>query len=342
MLALAVGTVAQDPAAPVSRKLKRHGEAYDKAVAYLRQTIGKARFQAKMIVGFLWLADGRFPEDLAQIVEQAKQWDRYRKNIQHAQNWYPALAGALLAEVYKFTPSDDLKEAMQGIVDEFVKTQEKTGGWFKWYEGAVKDMPKYPVRDLGFLDCMVYGFLLSARKHGCKVPETTIQNGDRCLQSILGPGGVSYGTGQRGGDTTGARGAFAMLGLENSGNKSHPIWTTYAKIMQQRIPSLDKGHHIGGLHAMGVALGCRLLGLQGELLNQWGAKLAAKQDAEGGLYVGDDGADGGEPGLFGSNHASTAAFAMILLLQEPGILNPKAKGPGKPSPAGKSPFSQKK
>jgi hypothetical protein len=61
-------------------------------------------------------------------------------------------------------------------------------------------------------------------------------------------------------------------------------------------------------------------------MGAWADKLAAKQEADGGLYVGDDGASGGKKGLLGNNVGSTAAFALMLALQDPDVL----KAPKKP------------
>jgi hypothetical protein len=337
---LAVVSLAQD--APEPKKLKSFGAAYEKAVAYCRSNLNKCGFPSKMIVGWLLLADGRFPQDLEGIIESAKAWDRNRKGIQHAQNWFPALAGVLLSEYYRHNPKDDIKEALQAIVDEFVKNQEKTGGWFKWFEGAVKDMPGYPVRDLGFLDGMILGFLYGAKKHGCKVPESTLQNGERCLQGITSARGISYGTGQNYGDPTGARGGFMMLGLDIAGMRSHNIWNTYSRILPECIPKMDKGHHIGAFHCLGLTLGCRLIGQQTAVFNHWAQTLVNKQDKDGGLYIGDDGADGGESGLLGSNIGSTAAFGVLLLMQDPNVFKKPAPAKGGAPANNGSPFSQKK
>jgi hypothetical protein len=339
MTVVAVLSVAvQDPA---PRKLRAHSEAYNKAVDYVLKGYKKASFPAKMVIGWLLLADGRFPKELDEIVQLATQWDKQRYG-NHAKNWFPALAGIFLSEYYKHYPKDEIKQALQSIADHFVKVQEKNGGWFKWFEGAVVDMPKYPVRTLGILDATILGFMYGARKQGCKVPETTLQNGEQCMAGILGPRGVSYGTGQRGGDTTGARGGFAMLGLDIAGLRSHKIWETYTKIIPDCIPRMDKGHHIGAFHCLGLTLACWKLGHHATLLNEWAPKLTAKQGADGGVFVGDDGADGGEEGLLGSNYGSTAAFALMLLLQDGTVLKPKGAA-GKSSPSGgPSPFSQKK
>jgi len=338
---------AQDPAGVPPRKLKAYSEAYNKAVDYTIKNLQKASFPAKMVIGWLLLADGRFPTELESVTRLAMGWDKQSYG-DHSKNWFPALAGILLSEYYKHFQTEEVRAALQGIVDHFVKVQEANGGWFKWFEGAVKDMPGYPVRTLGILDGTILGFLYGAKKQGCKVPENTLKKGEECMKGILGARGISYGTGQRGGDTTGARGGLSMLGLDTAGSRSHPIWTTYEKHIPTCIPNMDKGHHIGAFHCLGLTLACWKLGHHAALLAEWGPKLSKKQDADGGVFVGDDGADGGEAGLLRGNHGSTAAFALMLLLQDTTVLKPKSasKKPDGGSAGGGggsgNPFSKKK
>ncbi len=334
VMVLAGAAPAQDrPAQPVPhtspdpRKCRKCLPAYEKAMAYLQKNLGKATFPAKMVIAWLLLADGRHESDLKQIVNSARGALSERGSSQHAQNWYPALAGMFLCEYYKWNPTKEVFDALQAIVNDFVKTQERTGGWFKWFEGAYKDRLDYPVKDLGILDATIFGVLWAAKTHGVKVPDDTIQKADKCLEQLLSGEGISYGTQSRGGDTTGARGAFAMLGLDFAGQQKHRICTTYRNLLERRIPNLDKGHHWGGLHGLGVVLGCHVLG-QAEydkLVKEWLDKLIAKQDAEGGLYIGDDGDAGGEPGLIKSNYSSTASFALMILLQDQKLLRAPVK-----------------
>lgn len=330
LLTLAPPAPTQD--APVARhtspdphKCKRCAIAYEKAVAYLRKDLPKASFPAKMIMGWLFLADGRFQKDLDQIVKDATQWETKKGTHQHAQNWYPALAGLLLAEVYKFYPTVEIRETLIGLVNWFAAKQERTGGWFKWFEGAYKDRLDYAVKDLGILDCIVFGFLWTVKVLRIPVDDAMLQKADQCLGAILTSNGVSYGTGSKGGDTTGARGGFALLGLDFAAQTQHKLVKTYVKLLPRQIPKMDKGHHVGAFHALGVTLACRRLGPQAysQLVAEWLDRLIDRQDAGGGLYVGDDGDAGGEKGLLNGNHGSTAAFALMILLQDPKVLVPR-------------------
>lgn len=309
---------------------KRCRMAYAAALEHTLTRLRRASFPAKMVMGWLLLADGRHRKDLEYVIGEAMQWRQRvgeRRPNNHRRNWYPALAGILLAEYSKFKPSSKTREAMQTLVDHFVFVQERTGGWYKWKEGAYKDRLDYPVKDLGILNAMIFGFLCTAKVQGVNVPTEAFKRADACLNALLSSRGVSYGTGSRGGDITGARGAFALNGLLYAQNEKHRINKVYRKLLPQRIPNMDKGHHVGAFHCLGVSLGCHLLGprVYRELCDHWLDRLIDKQKDDGGIYVGDDGDAGGEKGLLGSDDASTAAAALLILLQDPSRLKPSKR-----------------
>lgn len=333
IVALAVFTVLVQDKKPAvhnsedPRKCKKCLPAYEKAMAYVRENLKKASYPAKMVAGWVLLADGRFSEELNLVVKEACAWKERRGTWPHNQNWYPALAAIFLMEYYRTHRAADVQAAIQSAIDEFVKVQERTGGWFKWFEGAYKDRLDYFVKDLGILDAMIFGLLHHAKTLGFKVPADTIARAEKCLFDILTDRGIGYGSVQKSGDITGARGAFAMLGLQAAGMTQHKIYTTYVTLLPKQIPNMDQGHHIGAFHCLGVTLGCRLLGPQayGRLTGEWLDKLIAKQDEKGAVYVGDDGDAGGEEKLLGGNFGSTAAFALMILMQDAKILSREAK-----------------
>ncbi len=307
------------------RKCKRCLFAYEKALARVRKDVGSATFAAKMICAWLFLADGRYPNELQDLIKAACKWDQYRKGVQHGQNWYPALAGLFLVEAYKYYPTQEIHDQIYAIIANFVNNQERTGGWFKWFEGAYKDRLDYAVKDLGMIDAITYGFLYHARALGFKVPDATLQKADACMDKITTTQGISYGTPAKWGDPTGGRGGFCIQGLSYAQMFQHKIWTTYVEWLPKAIPKMDQGHHVGGLHCLAVTLGCRTLGpvVYQKLIQTWLDKLIDKQDADGGVYIGDDGAAGGENGLLKGNIASTSSFALMILLQDATLLHPK-------------------
>ncbi|MHC4660258.1 MAG: hypothetical protein ACYS8W_01095 [Planctomycetota bacterium] len=297
--------------------------AYEKAIQATRKNIRSARFPTKMMMGWVLLADGRFPEDVQHVVDTAlSRWKSYSGQVQHGTNWGPVLAGQFLAEYYKYKPSKKLLKVFAEIVKHFEEQQEpSTGCWGKWLGQGLKG---YPVKDMGMLSCMIFGYLHTVKKFGVEVDKDMLSRADSRLQKNLSKMGMSYGTGQRGPDQTGGRGGAIMHQLAFAGMKSHKIYTTYKPLLPKMIPNMHKGHHIGGWHCQCVVMGCFTLGsgVYKQLTNYWLDKLIAKQDADGSVYIGDDGADGGEEGLLGGNHASTAAFALMILLQDSSRLKP--------------------
>ena len=318
------------------RKCKRCLPAYEKAMAYLKKNLNAASFPAKMVSGWVFLADGRFNDEVKVVLREALAWEQRKGNNQHGQNWYPALAAMFIAEYHKYAPTKETLDGMTALVQYFAKKQERTGGWFKWFEGAYTDRPDYPVKDLGILTAIIYGFLWSAKTHKVAVPEETMTKADKCITGYTTGEGIAYGSGQMGGDPTGARGAFAMLGLLSAGQTTHKIWKTYEKSFTKKLPKMDQGHHVGAFHCLGVTLGCKMLGpdATAELINKWADVYIAKQAPDGTVYIGDDGDAGGEKGLLNGSYGSTAAFALMILSQDAKILRPPAKkgAPTKPAP----------
>ncbi len=317
------------------RKCVRCSKAYDKAFAYVRKNYASCPFASQMLIGHLFLADGRCSDELKKIVSTALSWKEKQKSSSgnaggiktNEWNWHPVMAGLLLGEHYKFHPDKDVLVGLQGIVDALAKTQEPSGGWFHC---PVRDNKvKYPVKDMGIVTSMALGVLWTAKTLGVKVPETILQKADNCVVNLLKEkgilyNGIGYGTGYDFGDATGSRGSYALIGLEFAGQKDHKVYSFYEKALPEKIKTLDKGHHTGGLHAVGVVLACHRLGpkVYDKLVHEWLDKLIDRQDADGGLLIGDDGASGGEKAELNGNYTSTAAFALMILLQDPTVLKP--------------------
>ncbi len=287
-----------------------------------------ARFPATMTMGWLLLADGRYPKQLNKVVERAIAWNSEKEQGEnkvhnHRWNWHPALAGMFLTEYAKYFPSRKTFDAIKGIVAHLVKYQEDTGGWFKSYHGSTR----YPVKDLGMLDGLIYGFLRTAKAQGINLPPSMMVKAEKCLARITGGGGISYGTGQSGPDKTGGRGGLALRGLVYAGDKGHRIARTYSGLLPRRIPNMHLGHHVGGLHAWSVVIGCYTIGPSAfkKLTAHWLDTLINKQKKDGGVYVGDDEDAGGEEGLLGADDTSTAAFGLMVLLQDSSRLNPRRR-----------------
>lgn len=308
--------------------------ACDKAMERVRKQLRRSTFPVKMICGFALLADGRYRDELEHVVDCAVGWRKqpgYRERS-HPGNWYPALAAAFLCEVQKHRPEKRVLDAMKGIVLHFTTVQEVTGGWWKWHEGAYKERLDYGVVDHGFITALVMGFFHTARRQGVEIPETVFEQGEASIERITNDRGVGYGSpragGRSGGDKTGGRGALLFAGLAYAGTLDHHVVKRYRKVLPAQLPNLDQGHHVGALHGLAVTMGCHVLGPKAydRLIELWLDRLIRKQEEDGGLYIGDDGDAGGEPGLLRSNVGSTSVLALMILLQDHDRLVPPDRG----------------
>ncbi len=317
---------------PDPMKCKACLPAYEKAASYVSGKIKASTFPVKMVAGWLFLADERFEKELQHCVDCAVNWRRQPgwREHSHPENWYPALAAVFLAEYYKYRREPRVLAAMNDLAKWFASTQEpKNDGWWKWKEGAYTDRLDYSVVNHGFVTSLVMSFFYTAREHGVGIPERAFKSGDDALLYITTERGIGYGLPRKGGhgwgDKTGARGAWVIQGLAYSGHLGHKVWKIYEKILPDLVPNMDKGHHVGAFHGLALVLGCHVLGPAAyrKLADCWLKKLLAKQGAEGNLYIGDDGEAGGEPGLLRGDVGSTAAFALLIRLQDPRLLTPR-------------------
>ncbi len=325
-----------------SPKLKQHQAEYDKMKTYLLKNYGNASFMEKMAIGLLALADGGHPDVVQQTIEEAKKAKPAIGTFKHS-NWYIGFAGIFLSQVYIRIPSDEVKAELEGLLERAAQEQEPTGGWFCKKGYAKERQPPYPAQDHGQLTSMVYSTLLIMKHHGMRTPARSLELAEAYMQRQCGAAGILYGTGNNHADSTGSRGGFALLGLTYIKRSDHKVCTTYRTLYPQCFGRLHTGHHIGGWHFMGCVVGCWAMGPEmiGQLRAAALPRYLPKIDAEGGFYIGDDGASGGEKGLLGHNYCSTAALAMLVLFQNRDAFKIPKPDPKKPGGSA-SPFSNKK
>jgi hypothetical protein len=324
-----------------------HETAYLKAKQYCLANYARWGMPVKVCVGFLLLADGGHPQELEACIQSAMRAPQMiRTPNQGWSNWYLGFGGIFLAQAYRMRPRDDLRAALEAIAQKAAELQEPTGGWFscKSKDGS----PKYCAKDHGLLTSMLYSTFLIMRSHKMQVPERLLESTEKYIDAQCSPReGIMYGTGNSWGDVSGSRGSAAMIGLDAVGRRDHKVFSTYAQLMPRCHKNLRKAHHIGGGHFTFVILGCRLLGPDhyGKLVETWMETLVKEQRDDGGFFLGDDGASGGEKGgdCFGSDGASSAALALFILLRNhPDRLKPPRPSSKQSGAPGKSPFSQKR
>jgi hypothetical protein len=304
--------------------------AYEKALDRVLGQLRRSTFPVKMICGWTLLADGRHEKDLQYCIDGAIAWRKQGwRERSHPGNWYPALAGAFLVEVRKYRRDREVDAAIEDIVAWFASTQESTGGWYKWHEGALRERLDYPTVDLGFVSALAITTMITAKAQGLRVPPETLQRAEAWMNRLTRDRGLAYGTSRggrpSGGETTGGRGAHLAVALAYAGRSEERFFEIYRRLLPTLLPKLDQGHHVGALHGLAVTMGCHVLGpkVYRQLTDLWLDRLIRKQQPDGSVTIGDDGDAGGEKGLLRGNTGSTAAFALMILLQDHDRLVPK-------------------
>jgi hypothetical protein len=319
------------------RKCRVCSVALGKALSYLSAKGGSCGFTERLMMGWLGLVDksGSCSGYAGRAISAAGG----ARSAGFNGNWAIGLAGIFLAGAqYKLGQGG----AMGQIAADAEKHQHHTGGW---HHNKNFNMKGYS-EDLGILTCMLYGMFMVMKSRGMGVSATMIEKAERNLESIMGSTGVGYGTGKGDYDTAGSRGAYLFMGLHMAGMTDHKYYAKMLSAIQGQIGSLDKGHAVGCLHFLSVSVACHLAGpdVYDRLAAAWIDKLIAKQEADGAILLGDDGVGGGEGKTLGNKVGSTAVFALMLMLQEPGVFAPpkRPESKNKPqAPGSGSPFSQK-
>lgn len=324
-----------------------HEAAYQKALHYCLSNYSRWSMPVKTCVGYLLLAEGTHSQELEACIQSAMRAPQMIRNPNQGwSNWYLGFGGIFLAQVYRLQPREDIRAALEAIAQKAAELQEPTGGWYSCK--SVDGNPKYCAKDHGLLTAMLYSTFLIMKQNKMQVPERLLISTEKYIDTQCTPrAGILYGTGNGCVDVSGSRGSAAMIGLDAIGRRDHKVFTTYAQLMPKCIKNLRKTHHIGGGHFTFTILGCRLLGPEfyNPLVDMWMDTLVKEQREDGGFYLEDDGASGGEKGgdCFGSDGASTAALALFIYLKNhPDRLKPPKAAASKRDAPGKSPFSQKK
>jgi hypothetical protein len=159
--------------------------AYEKALDRVLGQLRRSTFPVKMICGWTLLADGRHEKDLQYCIDGAIAWRKQGwRERSHPGNWYPALAGAFLVEVRKYRRDREVDAAIEDIVAWFASTQESTGGWYKWHEGALRERLDYPTVDLGFVSALAITTMITAKAQGLRVPPETLQRAEAWMNRL--------------------------------------------------------------------------------------------------------------------------------------------------------------
>jgi hypothetical protein len=278
--------------------------------------------------GWLYLADNSHPKELQHAVSTLSSG--FYKQGGFNGNWSTCMAALFLAEMYRREPTEKLRATLLDILKVAEANMEPSGGWC--HHLGMASQTGYNKMgggvDLGILTSMMYAAMLEMKKAGIPVPNPMLASVEKNLESLSDGAGVAYGTDNRYGDVAMGRGAYLWLGLHATQLTSSRFSASVPKGLDQRYTKTDQGHAYPPLHFTSVALAMHLLGPQTyqKFFDHWADRLIALQKPDGSIEL---------PHVEGvafqkqTNYiGSTAAFALVLILQQPGALEktlPKEK-----------------
>lgn len=303
------------------------------AYQFLDRASGSADGYGHFFLGWLYLADGLHPKELQQAVSRLS--GGFPKQGGFNGNWATAMAAVFLAEVYRREPTEKLRATLVDLLKAAEANMETTGGWCHHLGFAAKSGYNRMGGgvDLGIVTCMMYGAMLTVKKSGIPVSEKMLYAVERNLESLSDGQGVCYGTDNKVPDSAMGRSSWMWPGLHAAPPAGSKFASRIPKGLASRYKATDSGHAFPPLHFTSVALAMHLLGPEtyAKFSGHWVDRLIALQRPDGSVEL---------PHTEGlalqrqHNYVpSTAAFALILVLQQPGLLD-KGAPKSKPKPAG--------
>ena len=330
ILLAAVPARAQDPP-PLPHtslnawKCKSCAPALLKALEYLRQNGSQANGYSHFFMGWTYLVSGRHPKELRRCI-QRMSGDFYKRGGFNG-NWATCMSALFLSEIYRRAPTLKLRDTLVDILRTAEAGVEPTGGWC--HNKGMAMETGYHTRgggvDLGILTCMMYGAMLNLKSARTPVPDSLFQNAEKNLETLFDGMGIRYGTENQVGDTAMGRASFAYLGIHAARHTSSPLAKGVPKGLKSRTKKTHDGHAYPPLHFTSVALASHLCGADtyNRFAKHWIDRLIARQKEDGSVKL--PHTENGEFQERDKLVSSTAAFALILLLQEPGSFEHRRK-----------------
>jgi hypothetical protein len=249
-------------------------------------------------------------------------------------SWKKSMAMYFLAEYslrYGLNPEN--KAALVAGAEFATKTQQKGGGWF---HSAPKEQQYSP--DIAIIGCIFYAAFLEMKALGVD-PGPILDQTRTYLESVSDGKTIGYSKGWHGGMGGGGADGFINLGLLGSGHADDRWGAGLAAWMKQNYMDAGHGHANGELHYF--ALGAALHRLGPEHYAKFATchvhRLIEVQ-REDGSVPGLSHDNPNETEFFQKlksdpkaqgNYASTAVFACLLLMEQPGAFSPlPSKPPG--------------
>jgi hypothetical protein len=317
-------------------------DAIKQTLEYIKEqlpNIGGNQQSDKCFAGLAFIAQGSTPGsgDYAAQLKECVDKVMSVEGTGFNQNWYNAIAGLFLAEVYKKEPNDAIKTKLEDIAKAMARSQEATGGWTHT-KGHKYNLPlcKGPIPDICFLTSMTVAAIGNIKACGIKVPDGMLDKALANLASLEdGRGGIGYGTNNPLADKGGGRGGGVILGMHEM-NNTGGAYGKYAQTLKERCGGLEHGHGCTTLHFLYGGIAMYLTGSWAQFKSTWIDKVLPGYKPGSFVWPSKDpvNMDKGGP-------LSSIVMAILRQMPKGNLFNGKGKagGPGGGGP--KNPFSNK-
>ena len=154
-------------------------------------------------------------------------------------------------------PNDKAKKALEeGLAIAKKNAEVDTGGWCHSFEMWKKDgyNKRGGARAMGMITGIAYGGLLEMKDAVGVDPAELLPQTQKALKGMSdGGGGFTYGYDNGMGDLAMSRACYVLMGLQATGNYSHPFYRKITKSLKMRYKNCYRGHAFAPLHYFSVA-----------------------------------------------------------------------------------------
>jgi hypothetical protein len=308
---------------PDWRKCRKCAPALAKSMAYLKANFKNPKTRrvigsmtgGYMMSGFAFMMDGEASSK--ELEECVKHCCQAITDKGYNRNWYLGMCFYFLSEYAMRTGlTPEVQKALAEGLKLAEEQQEKTGGWCHHLRMWAEDdyNKKGGGQDLGMITTMMMASFLELKALGVNVGPIADRT-QKNLETISDGTGIRYGTDNNVGDAAMARASYVLLGLQATGNLSHPMAAKFAKGLEARYKKIEEGvHGYAPFHYFSVAAAMHRSGPDAyrKFCDEYLDRLTATQTAEGVVPLRQE-----------DDVASTAVYACIVMMQKDRVFVPK-------------------
>jgi hypothetical protein len=315
------------------RTCKVCAAALEKSFGHVKSNLSKsvlsnqwyAEFLGAFYAGFAFLAEGNSPNEAKQCADHiVKYFDWVRRHGGY-EGWFCSMAMLYLTEYsLRYGATPEIAAKLEWGAKWAHKTREKEGGWFhgpRWGQG------NYAL-DISSVGCGYFMALEEMKALGLQTGPA-LAEAREYAEMVCDGRSVAYGLWGRGGFSLGAA-SYLFLGLTSTGQTEDPRVAGIGRHLQESCRDVRKAHASGNLHHFGVAAALHRVGPEayGRFAQYYLHELIIPNMRPDGTIAAFPNDEGGDAKAVyarlkeGSDYASTAILAAMILFERPGAFSP--------------------